>query len=420
MKKALIVIGALALLAVIVWASLRDTGPRGTEVEVQAAELRTISSRVKATGEITPEKRVAISAKVVGEIISLPVVEGQEVQAGQLLLEIERDLYEAARNQARAGVRQAEVSVRRQEVQLADARRNMRRTRELIADGLVSQEALDAAQLALDTAMVEIEAQEHSVDQYRSALQRTEDDLARTTIRSPMDGTLIQLNAEQGETVVPGSTNLPGSVIMTIADMSVLLAEVEVSEVDVVNVALGQEAEVKVDALGTEPQKGHVVEIATSGRRDPTQGTIRFRVKVALDEPDPSLRPAMTAKVDILTATSEDTITVPIQAVVKRTLNDEGEEVKGTAAKGIEESDVVFVIADGEAAIRTVETGVSDDLSVEITGGLTDGEEVIIGPYRTLKNLHAGDAVKTEEEKKDDEDEGADEEGSGGVEVRVD
>jgi HlyD family secretion protein len=420
MKKALIVIGALALLAVIVWASLRDTGPRGTEVEVQAAELRTISSRVKATGEITPEKRVAISAKVVGEIISLPVVEGQEVQAGQLLLEIERDLYEAARNQARAGVRQAEVSVRRQEVQLADARRNMRRTRELIADGLVSQEALDAAQLALDTAMVEIEAQEHSVDQYRSALQRTEDDLARTTSRPPMDGALIQLNAEQGETVVPGSTNLPGSVIMTIADMSVLLAEVEVSEVDVVNVALGQEAEVKVDALGTEPQKGHVVEIATSGRRDPTQGTIRFRVKVALDEPDPSLRPAMTAKVDILTATSEDTITVPIQAVVKRTLNDEGEEVKGTAAKGIEESDVVFVIADGEAAIRTVETGVSDDLSVEITGGLTDGEEVIIGPYRTLKNLHAGDAVKTEEEKKDDEDEGADEEGSGGVEVRVD
>jgi len=419
MKKPLIVIGALAVLAVIVWASLQESGPRGTEVEVKAAELRTISSRVKATGQITPEKRVAISAKVVGEIINLPVVEGQEVQAGQLLLEIERDLYEAARNQARAGVRQAEVSVRRQEVQLADAQRNMRRTRELIADGLVSQEALDAAQLALDTAMVEIEAQEHSVDQYRSALQRTEDDLARTTIRSPMDGTLIQLNAEQGETVVPGSTNLPGSVIMTIADMSVLLAEVEVSEVDVVNVALGQEAEVKVDALGTEPQKGHVVEIATSGRRDPTQGTIRFKVKVALDDPDPSLRPAMTAKVDILTATSEDTITVPIQAVVKRTLDDEGEEVKGTAAKGIEESDVVFVIADGEAAVRTVETGVSDDLSVEITGGLADGDEVIIGPYRTLKNLHAGDAVKTEE-KKDSEDESADEEGSGGVEVRVD
>ena len=419
MKKPLIVIGVLAVLALVIWASLRDSGPRGTEVEVQAAELRTISSRVKATGEITPEKRVDISAKVVGEIINLPVIEGQEVRSGQLLLEIERDLYEAARNQARAAVRQAEVSVRRQEVQLADARRNMRRTKELIADGLVSQEALDAAQLGLDTAMVEVEAQQHVVEQYRSALQRAEDDLARTTIRSPMDGTVIQLNAEQGETVVPGSTNLPGSVIMTVADMSVLLAEVEVSEVDVVNVTLGQEAEVKVDALGTEPQKGRVVEIATSGRRDPTQGTIRFRVKVALDDPDSSLRPAMTAKVDILTATSEDTITAPIQSVVKRTLDDEGEEVKGTAAKGIEESDVIYVIADGEAAARVVETGISDELYVEIIDGLTDGQEVIIGPYRTLKNLHAGDAVKTEE-KKDDEDESGGEEDSGGVEVRID
>ena len=417
MKKPLIVIGVLVVLALVTWASLRDSGPRGTEVEVQAVELRTVSSRVKATGEITPETRVDISAKVVGEIINLPVVEGQDVRSGQLLLEIESDLYESARNQARAAVRQAEVSVRRQEVQLADARRNMRRTKELIEDGLVSQEALDTAQLALDTAMVEVEAQQHSVEQYRSGLQRAEDDLARTTIRSPMDGTVIQLNAEQGETVVPGSTNLPGSVIMTVADMSLLLAEVEVSEVDVVNVALGQEAEVKVDALGTEPQKGHVVEIATSGRRDPTQGTIRFRVKVALDDPDPSLRPAMTAKVDILTATSSDAMTAPIQAVVKRTFDDQGEEVKGTAAKGIEESEVVYVIVDGEAAARVVETGISDQLYVEIIDGLIDGQEVIIGPYRTLKNMHAGDAMKVEE-KKDDQDE--EEEDSGGVEVRVD
>jgi HlyD family secretion protein len=417
MKKPLIVIGVLLVLALVIWASLRDSGPRGSEVEVQAVELRTVSSRVKATGEITPETRVDISAKVVGEIINLPVVEGQEVRSGQLLLEIESDLYEAARNQARAAVRQAEVSVRRQEVQLADARRNMRRTKELIADGLVSQEALDTAQLGLDMAMVELEAQQHAVDQYRSGLQRAEDDLARTTIRSPMDGTVIQLNAEQGETVVPGSTNLPGSVIMTVADMSVLLAEVEVSEVDVVNVALGQEAEVKVDALGTEPQKGHVVEIATSGRRDPTQGTIRFRVKVALDDPDPALRPAMTAKVDILTATSDDAMTAPIQAVVKRTLDDQREEVKGAAAKGFEESEVVYVIADGEAAARAVETGISDELYVEIISGLTDGQEVVIGPYRTLKNMHSGDAVKIEEKKDDQEEE---EEDSGGVEVRVD
>lgn len=408
MKKALIIAGALVVIGLVVWASLRDAGPRGEEVEVQAAELRTISSRVKATGEITPEKKVEISAKVVGEIISLPVVEGQQVKAGQLLLEIERDLYESARNQARAALRQAEVSVRRQEVQLKDAERNLRRTRELIADGLVSQEALDAAEFAVETITVEIEAARHSVEQFRSALQRAEDDLARTTIHSPMDGTVIQLNAEQGETVVPGSTNLPGSVILTVADMSVLLAEVEVSEVDVVDVELEQEAEITVDALGDEPQTGRVVEIATSGRQDPTLGTIDFAVKVEIENPDPRLRPAMTAKVDILTATRGDALTVPIQAVVKRRFDDDGEEVKGSEAKGLDEVDVVYLInEEGEAEARRVATGISDELHVEITDGLAAGDEVIIGPYRTLKNLHAGDRVVAKEDDGGEETDGS-------------
>ena len=419
MKKPLIAVAVIVVLALVVWASLRDSGPRGDEVEVQAAERRTVSSRVKATGEITPERKVEISAKVVGEIIALPVVEGQTVEAGQLLVEIERDLYESARDQARAALRQAEVSTRRLEVQLADARRNLRRVERLHSDELVSQEALDAAQLAVDTAEVEIEAQRHAIEQYRSALERASDDLARTTIRSPMDGVLIQLDAEQGETVVPGSTNLPGSVIMTVADMSRLLAEVEVSEVDVVSVELGQTAEVVVEALGEdEPLVGQVVEIATSGRKDPSQGTIRFLVKVALDDPHPKLRPAMTAKVDILTATAEDALAIPVQAVVRRTLDDDGDEVRGAAAKELDESDVVYVISGGEATVRRVTTGVTDVLWVEITEGLDEGEEVIVGPYRTLKNLEAGDPVHVGDRPQDDDN--GTEEASGEVEVRVD
>ncbi|MEE4273969.1 MAG: efflux RND transporter periplasmic adaptor subunit [Thermoanaerobaculales bacterium] len=417
MKKPLIITGVVAVLAVVVWASLRDGTPKGTLVNVQEAQRKTVSARVKATGEITPEKKVEISAKVVGEIISLPVVEGQRVSSGDLLVEIERDLYEAARDQARAALRQAEVSKRRLAIQLEDARRNLQRVRQLYGDQLVSDEALDQAQLAVDTAEVEIQAQEHAIAQYRSALKRANDDLARTTIRSPMDGVLIQLDAEQGETVVPGSTNLPGSVIMTVADMSRLLAEVEVSEVDVVNVALGQEAEVTVEALAdAEPQVGRVVEIATSGRKNPSQGTIRFRVKIALDDPHPALRPAMTAKVDILTATSVDALTVPVQAVVTRTLDAEGSEVEGAAAAGLDEVDVVYTIADGKSAIRAVETGVADVLDVEITDGLDEGEEVIIGPYRSLKKLADGDAVRTDVKTKDDN---ADND-SGSVEVRID
>ncbi|MFV2072482.1 MAG: efflux RND transporter periplasmic adaptor subunit [Thermoanaerobaculales bacterium] len=419
MRKILIGIAVVAVLALIVWASLRDSRPRGTEVEVQAAELRTVSSRVKATGEITPEKKVEVSAKVVGEIINMPVVEGQKVVAGQLLLEIESDLYEAARDQARAALRQAEVSVRRLEVQLANAQRNLRRAQELIADGLVSQETLDSVQLAVDTAVVEIEAQRHSVEQYRSGVKRAEDDLARTTIRSPMDGIIIQLNAEQGETVVPGSINLPGSVILIVADMSRLLAEVEVSEVDVVSVSIGQEAEVRVDALGDDPLVGHVVEIATSGRKDPALGTIRFTVKVALDDPEADLRPTMTARVHILTATRKDVLTAPIQAVVKRKLDADGNEVRGSAAKGIEETDVVYVIEDNKAVVRRVETGISDELNVEITDGLEEGAEVIVGPYRTLKALKDGDPVRTATTKNNDaEDEAAQDQG-GSVEVSV-
>ena len=255
-----------------------------------------------------------------------------------------------------------------------------------------------------------------TVEQARSALQRTEDDLARTTIRSPMDGIIIQLDAEKGETVVPGSTNLPGSVIMTVADMSTLLAEVEVSEVDVVDVALGQQAEVTVDALDTEPQRGRVAEIATSGRKDAALGTIRFRVKVALDDPHPDLRPAMTAKVAILTATSEGTVTVPIQAVVKRALDGDGKELEGTKAKGVDKKDVIYRIEDDKAAARTVTTGISDELWVEIKDGLAAGDEVVIGPYRTLKKLHSGDAVKISEAKDKAEDEEKDsKEEDGGV-----
>jgi HlyD family secretion protein len=416
MKKPLIGAAIVAILALVVWASLRDSKPRGIKVDTEAAKHRTVSSRVKATGEITPEKKVEISAKVVGEIIDLPVVEGQEVSAGQLLVEIERDLYEGARDQARAALRQAEVSSRRIDVQLADARRNLHRIEQLHRDQLVSQDALEQAQLAVDTAEVELQSQVHTIDQYRSALKRATDDLARTTIRSPMDGVLIQLDAEKGETVVPGSTNLPGSVIMTVADMSRLLAEVEVSEIDVVGVELGQTAEVTVDALGKdEPEIGHVVEIATSGRRDPAQGTIRFRVKIALDDPDPSLRPAMTAKVDILTATRENVLSVPIQAVVKRTVDDDGGEVHGSAAEGLDEIDVVYVIVDGKAAVRPVTTGVADVLHVEIAEGLSPDEVVVIGPYRTLKKLKAGEAVTAEKKSQAD-----DEDDSGSVEVRVD
>jgi len=419
MKKVLVGAGLLVVLAGIFYLSTRETGGRGTPVQVEAVSRRTISARVKATGEITPEKKVQISAKVVGEVTRLTVREGDTVQEGQVLLQIEPDVYQAVRDQARAALQQAQAQIRSIEVRLEDARRTLRRQQELFAQGLTSQEQVDAARVAVDTTTVQLAVQRHAVEQARSSLKRAEDDLKRTIIRSPMDGVVIQLNTEKGETVVPGSTNLPGSVLMTIADMSRIQAEVDVGEVDVVSVEVGQETEVRVDALEGRVLRGHVTEIATSGVKDPAQGVIHFKVKIDIAEPDPALRPSMTAKVDIITAVHEEVLAVPIQAVVKRPVDEDGTEITGAGAKTVDESrkkDVVYLFDDGTALLRPVETGISDELWVEISRGLQEGDRVIVGPYRHLKSLHQGDAVRTQRQ----EDGGSGDTGpDGGVSVKV-
>lgn len=401
MKKALVGLGLVLVLVAVYVLSTRESGGRGAQVQVDTVSRRTISSRVKATGQITPEKKVQISAKVVGEITRLNVREGDRVKEGQILLQIEPDVYEAVRNQARAALQQAQEQIRSIEVRLKDAKRTLHRQQELFEQGLASQEQLDAARVAVDTETVQLAVQRHAVEQARSSLKRAEDDLKRTIIRSPMDGYVIQLNTEKGETVVPGSTNLPGSVLMTVADMSRIQAEVDVGEVDIVNVQLGQTAEVRVDALEGRTLKGSVTEIATSGVKDPAQGVIHFKVKIDILDPDPALRPSMTAKVDIVTAVHKDVLAVPIQAVVKRPLDDSGKEITGSEAKKIDEDqkkNVVYLFVDGKASLRPVETGISDELWVEIAKGLTENDRVIVGPYRELKSLHNGDQVRLEKQ----------------------
>ena len=418
MKKVLIGLGVVLALAGVYYLSTRQTGDRGTEVQVEAVSRRTISSRVKATGQITPKKKVQISAKVVGEITRLNVREGDHVSEGEVLLQIEPDVYEAVRNQARAALEQAQEQIRSIQVRLADAKRTLHRQQELFEQGLASQEQLDAARVTVETQAVQLAVQRHAVEQARSSLKRAEDDLKRTIIRSPMDGSVIQLNTEKGETVVPGSTNLPGSVLMTVADMSRIQAEVNVGEVDIVNVKLRQKAEVRVDALEGKVLEGRVTEIATSGVKDPTQGVIHFKVKVDILHPDPALRPSMTAKVDIVTAVHDNVLAVPIQAVVKRPVDEHGKEITGARAKKIDEAkkkDVVYLFKSGKAVLRPVVTGISDELWVEIATGLKEGDRVIVGPYRELKSLHDGALVRP----KKGESGGTKDKDHGGVTVSV-
>lgn len=394
MKRIAIGAAVIVVLALVLVASLRGGGGKGAEVEAENVERRTVVSRVKASGEINPRRKVEIQSKVIGEIVNLPVEEGQQVRAGQVVVEVEKKLYQAARDQARGALDQAKVNLERARVELANAELELGRVRDLSADGVVSQQAVDQAQLAFDSAEIAVRAQQETIQQAASAHQRALEDLDRTTIRSPIDGNVTALNVERGETAIVGTMGIPGSVLMVIGDLSEMLAEVEVAESEVVSLALGQDAEVTLDALPDTPMSGRVTEIAASGRK--VGDVVKFLVKVTLNEPAPEVRPGMTAKVEITTAEARDALAVPQQAVQSRWLNDEGEEVSRREGDDSQrEVTVVYVLEAGKAARREVTTGVQDELWATITEGISEGDQVVVGPYRTLRKLKDGDVVHT-------------------------
>jgi HlyD family secretion protein len=405
MKKLFFGVVVVLAVALVVWASLRNSNGSASQVEVAQVSRRTVVARVKASGNITPRKKVEIQSKVIGEIVALPFKEGDAVKAGQVVVEIEKKLYQAACDQARAALEQAKVQLARAQAELANAELQAARTERLAAEGVVSEQARDQARLALEQARVAVRAQERAIEQARFAYQRALEDLERTTIRSPMDGVVISRRVEVGETAIMGTTNFPGSVLMVIGDLSELVAEVEIPERDVVQVALGQEAQVKVDAISGEVFPGKVVEIASSGTK--LGDVVKFKVKVALDQADPRLKPEMTAKVEIVTRKAENVVAVPLQAVQTRFLDEAGKEVFGKTTP--REVQVVYLLEASKARVREVKTGVQDELYAEILAGLSGGEKVIVGPYKVLRTLKDGDQVQEAKAKraKEEGDKGA-------------
>lgn len=390
--------GVAVLVGLVLWGSLASSNGRGKVVEVEKAGRRTVVAKVKASGTVNPRTKVEIQAKIMGEIIALPVKEGDRVVAGQVVAEIEKALYIAARDQARAALDQATVNLERARIEAADAALTLERVQRLHAEGVASQEQLDRAKLAHESALIAVRVQEETIRQARSALQRAMDDLDRTTIRSPIDGVVIAVNVEKGETAIIGTMNFAGSVLMTIGDLSEMLVEIDVAESEVVSLAVGQEAAVRVDAIPDTTLAGRVVEIGSSGLK---QGdVVKFRVKVALVDPDPRVRPGMTARVDVTTATATDVVAVPQQAVQTRWLDERGKEVEfreGDASR--REVKAVYATSGGKAVRHEVTTGIHDELWVELKSGLADGTEVIVGPYRVLRQLKDGELVRVEKGK---------------------
>lgn len=415
MKRILIAALVLGLLGLVVFASLRQSrGPKGTKVYVEEVKRQDIGRVVKASGEIDPREKVNISAHVVGKIERLYVEEGDLVRKGQPFLDLEKEAYTAARDQWSAQLRKAHTEVRQAEVALADSRNKLGRARRLNQEGILSAEQLEAAELAQANAELRLEDARESIRQAQANLAEAQDDLRKTTIYSPLSGRVIKLNAEEGEVVVSGTMNNPASVIGEIADLSVILANVDVDETEVVLVKPGQKARILVDALPDKEYHGRVAEVGNKGFSRTNQPDVTFfDVEILLEDPDEDLRPGMSVRAEVDTTVHPNVLVVPIQAVVERDIADK-------------ESDVVFVVQDGKAVQRAVRTGISDETRVEIVSGVKEKDKVVSGPYRSLRDLDDGDKVQVtdrgaeERERRKKEKEDSKDEAEGGASVEVD
>jgi HlyD family secretion protein len=405
MKRALIIAGAIAVIGIIIFASVRASGPKAEKIYAEPVRPRKIEAVVTAPGEVDPKVKVNIDAHIVGKIEHLNFQEGDTVHKGQKLVELERYAYEAQRDRARAAVSSSRIEVQRAKIGLEKADLAYKRAESMRTQGIQAQELWDNAQLAQENARAAYQSALEGVNQAQAMLEQAETDLSHTTIVSPIDGKAVQLNAHEGEVVVTGTMNNSASVIAVIADLSEILVESDVNETDVVSLRLGMPGKIHVDAIPDKEYAGHVAEIGSSAaaRQSAGAGIRYFKVKVEIDNPDARLRPGMTSQVSIITSTAANTPALPIQSVVERV------PPSLSKKKGADEDEdenlprkkYVFVVRDGKAKMIEVTTGISDATHVSVASGVKNGDQVITGPFRTLKKLRDGDAVQvTKEETK--------------------
>ena len=362
------------------------------EVQTATVAKETIIQKVNATGRIQPKTQIRISADVSARITALHIEEGEWVEEGQLLVELDRERHMAAVESAEANVRSTQADSKLVLQNMLKAEKDYDRARDVVARKLDSQQVLDDASAAYQVEIARYESTQDRVLQAQAALKQAEDSLSKTLIYSPMAGTISDLNKEQGEIAI--GSQFQEDVILVVADLSEMEAQVNVDENDIVNVQVGQEAEIEVDALFGETLKGIVYEIANSANTD-AQGTTNqkteFEVKIAVSGETGRLRPGMTASADVFTLTKTDVVGIPIQSVAVRTVDQlvlEGEEISEAEKRFTADADgfveIVFSIEDGKAVARQVKTGIQSDNLIEVVSGIDESEEVVTGSYRAI------------------------------------
>ena len=412
-KKKLLIFGGLGLLVIILIVVVIASGGKENIILVQTEKVqkRDITQTVTATGTIDPEFKVVITPEVTGEIISLPVKEGDIVKKGQLLIRIKGDQYMAQKDRLEANLKSSEASLQIRDAELNRVKLEYDRTKELHSKALASDSELETAQSNYLTAKASYDAAAANVLQSKAQLREVLETLYKTTIYSPMDGIVTQLNVELAERVL-GSGFSQGTNIMTVADLSNMEAVVDVDENDVVLVSVGDTANVSVDAFGDKIFHGVVTEIGNSAKAaglGTQEQVVNFSVKIKMLDLDPNLRPGMSCNADIETETVSNVLSVPIQSVTARTdvpeeedstkTNDDSEagDMAGMMGKK-KPKEVVFIVDGGNAKMKVVETGISDDNYLQITKGIEEGDVVVSGSYRAIsRELEDGSIVRVEE-----------------------
>jgi HlyD family secretion protein len=431
-KKRYIIWGSVGL--VVLWiivsviAGKRD---KPIPVTTEKALRKTIVQTVSATGKVQPEVEVKISPEVAGEIIDLPVEDGKAVNKGDLLVRIKPDSYKALLEQQEAAISSAKATNLQQKATMLKTEQDIKRAEDMYAKKTISIQEYNAAQAAFDVAKNTFESSVHEIERAQAGSSQARDQLSKTTVYSPIDGTITILNSKLGERIV-ATGQFAGTEVMRVADLTHMQAVVDVNENDVVNVKVGDKASIKIDAYSERRFQGTVQQIANTGKTTGagTQEEVtNFEVKISVDEHDVPLRPALSCTADIQTNMVKDVVAVPMQAVTIRTgdsnlspeeiekkklkaaARDKGDnsaeltnEKQEKAAQRVESeklAKVVFLKKGAKAQQVKVTTGISDDTYMEIKTGIKPGDEVIAGSYSAIsRKLKDGAAVVIEKEGK--------------------
>jgi HlyD family secretion protein len=396
-KKLILFFLVIGVIAVIIIFNLQSQREKSIKVSVEKVGREDLISVISASGEVKPKKNVNISSQIAGRVIKIGVEEGQQVKSGDFLLKLESTQYEANADRDKARIQSLRADLIRAKAVMNRDEGFYQRQVKLFDAKMISTETLESAKANYEISKANSDAINSQIKQAQASLESTLDILKKTEYYAPIAGIITSLRVEEGETALVGTMNNPGTVLMTIADLSVMEVEVEVDETDVVGVKIGQLSEVKIDAYPEDTISGVVTEVGSSALQTVSVAdeSKDFKVVVTLENPPADLKPGLSASADIIIAKKEGVLAVPISSLVLRDKKTDDKETEKKQEEG------VYIVQESRVKFIPIKKGIMGELMIEIQSGLEEGQDVVVGPYSALRLLKDDTLIKVEEKKEE-------------------